>query len=179
MRLSGCMRTGRTRAIGAAVAMTAACGCISEFINPDFLRILGGGEQVANLPGDAPALLIEVENQTANVVEAQLSLRGADGEVTTPPSFVIPPGEKFGRTFVCPVTELTLGDVANLDATGAVVFLGNGGANDPLVEVEPFGILLQEFINYECGDRVTFQVRTSAETSSGYRIFAIFQHAEP
>jgi hypothetical protein len=50
--------------------------------------------------------------------------------------------------------------------------------SDPYIDVEPFGIVLQEGLNYECGDAITFSVQRSTETLSGYQIFAYIRSAE-
>jgi hypothetical protein len=72
---------------------------------------------------------------------------------------------------------MTLGDVGNLDATGAIVRLGGGTADDPYIEVEPFGVLLQEGINYDCGDVITFTILPSSATLSGYQSFAFIRRS--
>ena len=82
-----------------------------------------------------------------------------------------------GRAVNCPVTEITLGDIADLSQTGALVRLGDGTPDDPFVEVEPFGILFKVGANYDCGDSVTFAVVPSAQTASGYQTIAFVQRA--
>jgi hypothetical protein len=82
------------------------------------------------------------------------------------------------QLLVCPVTEITLGDVTNLSQSGAWVVLQDvqaaaldqAGApvNVPFVDVEPFGVLLRETVNYECGDELQFLVQPSGATRSGF-----------
>ncbi|GAF86848.1 unnamed protein product, partial [marine sediment metagenome] len=45
------------------------------------------------------------------------------------------------------------------------------------IEVEPFGVLLQEGINYDCGDVITFTILPSSATLSGYQSFAFIRRS--
>ncbi|MGE3182887.1 MAG: hypothetical protein AB7N71_14745, partial [Phycisphaerae bacterium] len=160
------------------VALSSGCVLdVFSVFDPGFLTAAGlSGSRAATLPGDAPAVLVRVENQTSRIIDVQLAWReGAAGVETQ--SFSITPGVATSQALICPVTEITIGDVSDLTSPGARVRLGAGGANDPFVTVEPFGILLKEGINYDCGDAVMFQVTPSSETASGYRIFAFIQRA--
>lgn len=162
-------------AIAGYLAALSMGGCTSgNLLNPSFLAALGGGQQAASLPGEAPVLVLEVENSTTSVIEFLLTWRDGEGEVSQR-SRTLLAGEKFAEAVICPVEEVTLGDISNLDATGAIVRLGNGNPEDPFVEVEAFGVLLQEFVNFNCGDSVTFEIRPSSATLSEFRIFAFFQ----
>ena len=70
-----------------------------------------------------------------------------------------------------------MGDISNLASTGAVVRLGSGSPNDPIVEVEAFGVLLRDGANYDCGDRVTFAIQQASANLSGYGIVAYIQRS--
>lgn len=158
---------------GAALGLLglAGCGGLGSFLNPDFLTAVGLRQQAATLPGESPLVLVEVENRTARRVIAKLSVRTeADGVLQR--NLDIPAGDTIGEAFICPVTEMTLGDVGDLDAIGATVRLGDETNLDPVIEVEPFGVILENSVNFDCGDRVTFAVQTSGATLSGYQIFA-------
>lgn len=168
------VRAARVGAAGVLSACMTACIDGSAFLNPDFATALGLSEQAASLPGEAPTLLIEVENRTSRPIDFQLSWRDGDGNPTFRINSV-QAGEKVAEAVVCPVAEITLGDVGDLSATGAVVVLGSGNAGDPFIEVEAFGRLLQETINYDCGDAVNFTVLPSGATASGYQIFAFIR----
>lgn len=164
----------------AAIAAGWACGCTSSItglFNKDFLNVLGVGEKAATIPGDAPAIVVQVENRTSRTIEALVSYRqGSDSvqQFTT----VLPAGLNSGQALICPVTEVTLGDVSNLDRIGALVRLGNGGENDPVIQVEPFGVLLKEGQNFDCGDSLTFTVQPSSETLSGYQTYVYIQRSQ-
>jgi len=164
--------------LAAALVLTSqGCGSIAGLLNPDFLTSLGVGESVATLPGDAPQIVLGVENRTARPIEAVVSYRvGADAVS----SFVaiVEPGERTARAVVCPVDAVTLGDVNDLSAVGARVRLGNGTPQDPAIDVEPFGVLLRNTANYNCGDGLTFAITNSGATRSGYQVFAFIQRAE-
>lgn len=155
-------------------ALLAGCTGFGSLFNNEFLTEVGLGDQVSVLPGEAPAIIIEMENQTGRVVEYRLSWRAGDEDdlefVERTGTLAV--GDKVAEAVICPVQEITVGDVSNLDAFGAVVRLGQGTADDAFIEVEPFGVLLQNRVNYNCGDIVTFAVRPSGATASGYQLFA-------
>lgn len=163
----------RLAALGSACLLAAApgCGLSGEFFNPQFLSSLGVGSKVAVAPGNAPAVLVEVENKTGHVIEANLSFRDANGDVQVRP-IVVAIDDKYSETVICPMDEATLGTLNSSTSAGAVVRLGNGTAVDPLIEVDPFGATLVENINYSCGDSITFTVQPSSAASSGYQIIA-------
>jgi hypothetical protein len=94
----------------------------------------------------------------------------------------IGPLDKTAQMLTCPITELTVGDVSGLDQSGVRVYLvdsltGDGLVGTPFIEVDPFGTLLKEGVNYDCGDGVTFSVQPSSTTRSGYQIFAYIRRA--
>ena len=158
-------------------ALLAGCsGGLSSLLNPEFLSDIGISSRSASLPGAAPALLVRIENRTPRVVDAQLSWRVQSDTVNTL-VFTVDPDGSVGEVLLCPVEELTLGDVGDLTALGAAVRLGDEGPNDPFVEVEPFGVLLKDGANYDCGDSITFAVMPSQQTLSGYRINAFIQRS--
>ena len=163
----------------ASAALLLSGGCIGtgEFLNPEFLAALGVTNGVATVPGEAPAVIIELENRTGRVIEGQLTWRNSDGTVDER-ILVVPTDSKTSEAVICPVEEMTLGDVSNPQATGAVVRLGNGGPTDPFIAVEAFGVVLQEGVNYSCGDSVTFTVQPSNLTNSGYQAFAFIRRAD-
>jgi hypothetical protein len=163
--------TRRTLAVLAGVLSMITLGACTSFLNPQFLDTVGLTQSAAALPGEAPTLLVEFENRIGRTVEVRLTWRDADENITERIR-VLEPGEKFAEAVICPVSEITVGDVGNLSQTGAVVRLGGGGGDDPIVEVEPFGALLQDGIHYDCGDAVTFSVQSSGRTPSGYQLFA-------
>ncbi len=160
----------------AGVAALAGCVGLTEFLNPTFLAALSPGGGVADAPGEAPLVVIEVENGTSRVVEYRLTWRDSEGDISERTG-TLAAGDKYGEAVICPVDEMTLGDVSNLNATSAVVRLGDGSSTAPFIEVEPFGVLLQDGINYNCGDVVTFRVLPSQATLSGYQVFAFIRRA--
>ncbi|RMF76108.1 MAG: hypothetical protein D6744_12600 [Planctomycetota bacterium] len=161
-----------------AAALLGAVGCTNAFslFNPDFVQALGLSSRAASLPGEAPSIVIGVRNDTSRTVEFLMTWRNDEGDVFQSSPVVGSEQEVLLSEF-CPITEITLGDVSDLSATGAVVRLGAGGLDDAFVEVEPFGVLLQSGIHFDCGDRVVFSVRASTETLSGYRVFAEIQRS--
>jgi hypothetical protein len=176
--------TGQPISLQARRALVCACGLLfvagctgpSELFNPEFLQTLGVRESAANLPGEAPAVVVEVENRTGRTIEYLVTWREGNGEIERRTG-VLPAGSKDGFVVFCPLEEVTLGDVSDLNATGVIVRLGAGGASDPFIEVEPFGVLLQNEINYNCGDGVTFAVLSSSATLSGYQVYAFIRRS--
>ena len=169
---------GKSVVAGPALLAIALCLCgcpsIQEFLNPTFFQSLGIGKVAADAPGEAPAIIIEVENGTERVMEFRLTWRDGDGQIHERTG-ILGVGDKYSEALICPIEEMTLGDVGNLNAIGAIVRLGSGTAFDAFIEVEPFGVLLQEEINYDCGDVITFTVLPSSVTLSGYQSFAFIR----
>lgn len=169
---------GRDAWKGCLLGGLALAGCLSpaDVLNENFLQAVGLDLPAQRLPGEAPVIVLGISNETSFAIEAQLAWRDDEGEVQTFAPVVFP--EEFGGSSVflisefCPIQEITLGSISDLSSTGAVVRLGAGSANDPFIEVEPFGILLREGVHYNCGDRIVFSVRPSNATPSGFRIFA-------
>lgn len=167
----------RRAAVGAALALSilgAGCSSPLDFLNPTLLSALGAGQRVASLPGDAPGLLVAVRNGTDRWVDMVVSYRDIDDNVVNYTT-VVKSGDKTAQMLICPVKELTLGDVANLGTPGVKVYLVSGAtgaaglANAPFLEVDPFGTLLRVGVNYDCGDEVLFTVEPSGAARSGYQ----------
>ena len=160
-------------------ALLGASGCAGlalNLLNADFLAQAGLGERGAALPGDAAGLLLEVDNRTPLVVEVRLTWRDGNGQRQERTN-TLNPGERQAEAVICPVSEVTLGEITDLTAIGAVVRLGTGAADDPVIAVDPFGILLKDEVNYDCGDSVSFAVTRSPASLSGYQIIAFVRRS--
>ena len=169
----------RAGAVGLICALfLSGCADPLAVFDDEFLTALSLGPSAASIPGDAPALLVEVENRTSRRVEAQISWRTGDGEARFE-VFGLSPDDKSTEVLICPVDEITLGDVGDLTQPGAFIRLGGGGVNDPFIEVEAFGVLLKEGANYSCGDTVTFTKRSDrkefTDSVTGHSISWLFQ----
>jgi hypothetical protein len=159
-----------------AVLLSLLGGCSpADFLNEQFVSSIVGGTAV-NLPGNAPALLVGVENRVDRLVSVTVNYRDSNDALQTYTA-VVEPGQRTAKALICPVPEITIGDLSNPSIVGALVFLGNGTPADPFIEVEPFGIPLQAGQNYDCGDGITFVVQYSTATKSGYQTFAYIQRA--
>jgi hypothetical protein len=165
--------------LGASL-LSASCTNPLSFFSTDFLTTLGAQAKVATLPGDAPALLVTVQNDADRPIFTTVSYRTKGGGVERFSS-TVEPGEHTSQALICPIEEITMGDVGDLKAVGAEILLDVNGVFTvgvtPTIEVEAFGALLKNQINYDCGDQITFSVQPSGATRSGYRIFAFFQRA--
>lgn len=159
-----------TLAFVALLLATGGCSFGLELFNGEFLSQLGLSDQAATLPGAAPSLLVQVENRTSKTIQAVVSYRLGTDEVKSF-TLVLAPGLKSGQALICPVSEITLGDVTNLQSVGARVLLGQNPGS-AFVEVEPYGVLLKVGANYDCGDGILFAVTPSSATRSGYQTFA-------
>jgi len=172
------VRVKRTRMFGWAGSVLAvfAVGCTSPaaFFNPEFLTSLGLGSSVASIPGDAPAILVEVENRTSKNIEATISWRGDASDIQER-QIVIAAQDTYSELVFCPVNTITMGQLSDKQSIGAVIRLGNGGDADAKIDVEPFGRDLLSGTNYDCGDAVSFTVQGSSLTQSGYQIFAFIR----
>ncbi len=165
-------------ALGLAVALGGcATPVLSDVLNPTFVDTLLGGDNVASLPGGAPAIVVAAENVTGRTADMQISYRTGADEVV---SYVVTvePGGRTAQAIACPVTELTIGDVTDATQSGVTVRLGVGLTTDPFLLVEPLGVILTEGVNYDCGDEVRFQLASSAETITGFRVFAFITRAD-
>ncbi len=179
----------KARGVLAVVAVSLAlggpgAGCISpaEFVNPELVSALVGGQSVAVLPGTAPGLLVWVENRTNRQAEVVISYRDANDSVKSYTT-AVSAGDKSGQMLICPVKEITLGSVSDLTQPGAHVALSENidvsvpAAAIPYIDVEAFGVLLREGVNYDCGDSLLFVVQPSGMTRSGYETIAFFRRA--
>jgi len=168
--------------LGVLVALsivTTSCVSPSEFLNPSFLSALGASSSVATLPGEAPGLLVSVENLTNRAVEMVVSYRDGDGDVNNYTTY-LDSGDKSAQMLVCPISEITLGNVGDLTMAGVRVALvtdiGDATINEvPYMDVEPFGRLLRDGVNYDCGDSIEFVVLSSGSSASGYQTVAYFR----
>ena len=165
-----------------AVLVAALCGCgllsLNSYLNPDFLAALGLSEKVASLPGDAPGLLVTVTNRTSRPTQIFVSYRDPNDDVKSYTA-TLAAGDETSQMLVCPVKEITLGDVSSLTQPAARVYQVAGAVTDaatlaaaPFIEVDPFGVLLRDVVNFNCGDGLIFTIQDSAVTRSGYQAFA-------
>ncbi|MFO0838711.1 MAG: hypothetical protein U1D55_09295 [Phycisphaerae bacterium] len=168
-------------AVVAGWTIVGGCASPLSLFNTDFLSqlgVLGGSTQ---LPNDAPSVLVAVENRTGRTIETRMTWRqgstSSGGSNVDELVNVVLPGDRQSTTIICPLDEITLGDIGDLTRVGAVVRLGNGNPQDPIIEVEPFGVLLKDGANYDCGDAITFAVIPSSATLSGYQVYAFVSRA--
>jgi hypothetical protein len=167
--------------LGGLAGLTMGCLDASTFLNSNFMNSVLGAETVATVPGEAPGLLVSVENRTDRLASLTVSYRDSDSAVVTY-TVELAPGNKSGQVLACPVSEITLGSVSDLSVSGAAVSLVSAGtvatvAGGPFTDVEAFGVLLRQDVNYSCGDALQFVVRSSSVSRSGYETIAFFRRA--
>jgi hypothetical protein len=156
---------------------------LTGMLNPDVFSTLGLETQAATLPGvETPGLLVSVENRTGRWATMTVSYR-TSGDQTETFSTSLAPHDKSAQMLICPIVEITVGDVSNLKQSGARIFLidtvtdPNDLATAPFIDVDAFGQPLREGVNYDCGDGVTFTVQASSSAQSGYQVFAYIRRA--
>ncbi|MBK9128612.1 MAG: hypothetical protein IPM13_12565 [Phycisphaerales bacterium] len=166
-----------------AWAGLAGCGEAGGILNPSFVAVLSGSDQAASVPGNAPGIVIYVHNQTDRWATMTISYRDQDGSVQQYTT-TLNPGDKSGQLRLCPIEEITLGSVADLREVGVRVGASTGArpadlASAAVIEVEPFGVLLRDQVNYLCGDSLTFVVRPSTSrpsSASGFETLVYFRY---
>lgn len=159
-----------------AIFVVGLAGCTGfyEIFNSDVLGLFESGQSVSDLPGDAPGILVAVENRTTHTMRAVISYRDGDDNVRSYTT-IIGAGDHTAQMLVCPIEEITIGSVTDLTTAGAVIYLSDPTDTTtsyddlPYVEVDAFGFLLQNDVNYACGDGLTFSVRADSTARSGYR----------
>ncbi len=174
-------RLGSLVGLGLLLASVHGCGQVSV-LNPDLFSSLGLSSQSASLPGDAPGLLVRVTNSTGRTSQIVVSYRDEDSSVQSY-TVTVGPGDSTARMLVCPIEEITVGNVSDLEEVGAVVYLADGAVSAeqadlvPFVEVDSFGLLLREEVNYDCGDAIEFTLRVATSAQSGYQVVAVVDRA--
>lgn len=174
MSLARHLRIGLTLVLPLALG---GCNAALSLLNPDFAGLLTSSA-ARSIPGDNPALLVYTQNRTSRWVQMTISYRTTGDEVVQYTTS-LNPGDKSGQLLVCPITEITLGSVSDLSEVGISIAaspgaLGAGVSVDqvPTIDVEAFGVLLRESVNYDCGDSLTFVVQPSSDTASGFQTLA-------
>lgn len=171
----------RTMTLFAAIVLPLGIGCtnfqVANLLNPNFLAEVTDTTSPASLPGQARSILVTFESRLNNPTQFTISYRTLNNEIPAPFSGSITPNSQLATAIACPILEITCGDITDLSAGGVFVGLAGQTDNDPFIAVEPFGILLREGVNYECGDGVTFVVLESQATASGYRVLAFVEEA--
>ncbi len=170
------MRIPRRYRVALICLGAALIGCQTGLglLDPEFVELLRPGDSARSIPGDNPGLLVYVENRTDRAALMTVSYRTSEDAVETYTTS-LNPGDKSGQVLVCPITEITLGSVADLSevgvrvvATPGVIGAGVDITQLPGIEVEPFGILLTSDRNFSCGDSLTFVVQPSSTSRSRF-----------
>jgi hypothetical protein len=171
------------RSIKLVLAVTAVgigVGCtnfaVTDLLNPAFLDTLTGNTSQAALPGDAPTVLVSFDNRTSNPCAYTITYRTVNDAIETLDGEV-GNGIEVAQAVPCPVFEITVGEITDLSESGVIVGLGGLSVNDPFIQVEPFGVLLREGVNFDCGDAVTFVLVETTATRTGYRVLAFVEQA--
>jgi hypothetical protein len=176
MRRSDILRTLLALTFGAVLTW----GGVGLGCNPSFVQSLGGAAALPTAPGQAPYILLRLTNaisvppsasasQPATVptgVGYQLTWRYAGGQtgawnIGSPG---LSPSEDIGMLVDCNMTIITLGNINDVTADGAWLIYGNN-TTQPL---EPFGKILQNGVDFRCGDTLTFVTFLDPTNSRNY-----------
>lgn len=177
-RISTCMR--RSIALTACL-LPLGLGCtnfaLTDLLSPTLVAELSNTASPASLPGTAQTVLVTFENRLDNPCRFEISYRTVNDQIPPPIMVTLGNDVQFAQAIACPVLEITVGDITDISEPGVFVGLAGQTDNDPFIAVEPFGVLLREGINYECGDGITFVLLESQATASGFRILAFIESA--
>jgi hypothetical protein len=117
-------------------------------------------------PGLAPFIAMRAVNMTNQGVVFTLSWQHTGASQPSQFQFRVGPDFNGGIVVACPVSRLTLGDVQNRDATGALIVF----ADNTRQEVPTLGKILLSDVDYFCGDLVIFAVMRDESTVGGYSV---------
>ncbi len=147
--------------------------------NPSFIQSTGGSAHLPTAPGDADYIMLRLVNsidgayvpgtQTPVGVGYLGTYRIAGSNL---PGFFgvggsgLVPGEDFGILIPCNVTTIALGDVNNPGQDGAWLIYADD-VGQPLV---PLDKVLQNGVDFRCGDVVTFITHNSPNDSRSYAV---------
>jgi len=148
--------------LGAAIAV-GGCNLVSQSLNPQFMEVLGT-PFAPIAPGTAPFVLIRNINMTDQRVLFNFEWIPAGTLASANFGFNVSAGLDGGVLVTCPVSQMTLGDLDNPTATGALVIFDDNTRQ----EIPPLGRILREGIDYFCGDVVIFAAVRDTSTVGGY-----------
>lgn len=184
MTRSDILRMALALCLGAALTW----GGVGFGCNPGLIQSLGGAANLPTAPGTTnPYVLVRVVNAVSGAtmpvppgsttlgapvgVGFSLDWRYAGG-LTGGLGFGgdgLAPGEDIGELVNCNITVITMGDVNDLTAPGA--WLRYHGTLDPVEQpLAPFGKLLQNGVDFRCGDVITFVTYNDSSLTRGYAI---------
>jgi hypothetical protein len=162
MRRSDVLRIMLALALGAVLSWGGTgLGC-----NPSLIQSLGGEANVPTAPGENPYILLRLINGIAvpPSVSGTIPIPSGVGYLATwryaggqRDAWAIGGSglavtEDFGRLVNCNMTVITIGDIDDLTVTGTWLLYG-GNVVQPL---KPFGKILQNGVDFRCGDVLTF-----------------------
>jgi hypothetical protein len=176
MRRSDILRIMLALTLGAALTWGGAgLGC-----NPNLVQSLGGESNVPTAPGQNPYILVRLVNAVS--VPASVSgtipipsgvgylatwrYAGGQRDVWGIGGGGLAATEDYGRLVDCNMTVITLGDIDDLTVAGAWLIYG-GNVTQPL---KPFGKLLQNGVDFRCGDVLTFVTYYDPSSSRNFAV---------
>jgi hypothetical protein len=183
MRRSDILRMALALCMGAALTW----GGLGFGCNPAFVQSLGGAAYVPTAPGTNPYILVRVLNAVSGAtmpvppgsttlgapvgIGFALDWRYAGGQPggLGLPGAGLAQNEDIGELVDCNMTVITMGDVNDLTAPGA--WLRYHGTLDFVQQpIVPFGKLLQNGVDFRCGDVITFVTYNDSSATRGYAI---------
>ncbi len=178
MRRSDMLRIMLALSLGAALTW----GGVGAGCNPNLVSSLGGTASLPTAPGANPYILVRFQNQikgppqnsgqtAASGVDflATYRMTGAKYSITGVMGDGLEYTADFGELVPCNMTVITLGDVDDLTAPGA--WVAYHGTLDPVLQpLAPFGKLLQNGVDFRCGDVLTFITYLMPENSRSYGV---------
>ncbi len=160
-----------------------AWGGVGFGCNPNLTQSLGGTANLPTAPGETPYVLLRMTNAITGPtigglptgapvgVNYLITWRYAGGttDMWGTSGGGLAATEDLGVLIPCNVTVITMGDVDDLTADGA--WLAYHGALDFVQEaLQPFGKLLQNGVDFRCGDVLTFVTYNDSSNARGYSV---------
>lgn len=159
--------TRKNVAIAVLAVLATVLGCtniVSSSLNPQFLEVLGT-PYAPVAPGTAPFVVARVLNMTDHRVLFFVSFEPTSQEPGTF-TFNVDADTDSGLVFSCPTHRLTLGDITNRDATGALIIFDDNTRQ----EIPALRKILRNGIDYFCGDLIVFAAIKDSSTVGGYSL---------
>ncbi len=160
--------TRKNVAIAVLAVLGTVLGCNNmgtDSLNPQFMEVLGT-PYAPVAPGTAPFVVIRVLNMTDHQVIFYISIEPANGEPIQPITANVNSGFDGGMALSCPIPRITLGDVTNRDATGALIVFDENTRQ----EIPALSKILRDGIDYFCGDLIVFAAIKDNSTVGGYSL---------
>lgn len=177
----------------AGLGMSLAWSSLNLGCNPNFIAALGGEASLPTAPGTNPYVLVRIVNlveppavdpfggstaPAGYLFYLDWRYAGGNNPYQTGPSMtwwyntvgLSPVGADYGQLVDCNITGLTMGNTSDLTQPGAFFDYNYGGTSSVLQPMAVFGKMLQNGVDFRCGDVITFVTYSLPEDSRSYGV---------